>query len=89
MEVENKKLGNKKMKEKELEYYSKIANWDFSQIKYEEEYLTDWEYFDQIKRNTDESSLCLDIGTGGGEKVLKKYPNVRMLIATDFSKEKV
>lgn len=89
MEVENKKLGDKKMKEKELEYYSKIANWDFSQIKYEEEYLTDWEYFDQIKRNTDESSLCLDIGTGGGEKVLKKYPNVRMLIATDFSKEMI
>ncbi|MBR2743944.1 MAG: methyltransferase domain-containing protein [Clostridia bacterium] len=77
------------MKENELEYYSKVANWDFSEIKYEEEYLTDWEYFDQIKKNTNEKSLCLDIGTGGGEKVLKKYPNVRMLIATDFSKEMV
>ena len=42
------------MKEKELEYYSKIANWDFSEIKYEEEYLTNWEYFDQIKKNTNE-----------------------------------
>ncbi len=27
------------MKEKELEYYSKIANWDFSKINYEEEVL--------------------------------------------------
>ena len=45
------------MKEKELEYYSKIANWDFSQINYEEEYLTDWEYFDQIKKNTTEKSI--------------------------------
>lgn len=77
------------MKENELDYYSKIANWDFSQINYEEEYLTNWEYFDQIKKNTNEKSLCLDIGTGGGEKVLQRYPNVRMIIATDFSKEMI
>ncbi len=25
------------MKEKKFEYYSKVANWDFSEIKYEEE----------------------------------------------------
>ncbi|MBE5805184.1 MAG: methyltransferase domain-containing protein [Clostridiales bacterium] len=77
------------MKEKELEYYSKIANWDFTQIKYEEEIVTDWDYFEQIRENTNEKSLCLDIGTGGGEKVLRKYPNVGMLIATDFSKEMI
>ncbi|MBP3708040.1 MAG: methyltransferase domain-containing protein [Clostridia bacterium] len=77
------------MKENELEHYSKLANWDFSQIKYEVDDLTDWDYFGQIKKNTNEKSLCLDIGTGGGEKVLKKYPNVGMLIATDFSKEMV
>lgn len=77
------------MKEKELEYYSKIANWDFSQIKYEEEVLTDWNYFEQIRKNTNEKSLCLDIGTGGGEKVLRKYPNVGILIATDFSKQMI
>ena len=35
------------MKENELEYYSKVANWDFSQINYEEEVLTDWNYFEQ------------------------------------------
>ena len=78
-----------KIKEKTLEYYSKLANWDFSEIKYEEEYLTNWEYFDQIKKNTNEKSLCLDIGTGGGEKILKKYPAVRMLLATDFSKQMI
>ena len=27
------------MKENELEYYSKVANWDFSQINYEEEVI--------------------------------------------------
>lgn len=77
------------MKENELEYYSKVANWDFSQINYEEEVLTDWNYFEQIRANTDERSLCLDIGTGGGEKVLRKYPKVGMLVATDFSKEMI
>ncbi len=77
------------MKENELKYYSKIANWDFSQIKREVDVLTDWDYFEQIKKNTNEKSLCLDLGTGGGEKVLKDYPNVGMIIATDFSKEMV
>ncbi len=37
------------MKENELKYYSKIANWDFSQIKREVDVLTDWDYFEQIK----------------------------------------
>ena len=77
------------MKEKELEYYSKIANWDFSQIKRQTEKLTEWDYIEQIQKHTNEKSLCLDIGTGGGEKVLKRYPDVGMLIATDFSKEMI
>ena len=29
----------------ELEYYSKLANWDFTQINYTEEILTDWNFF--------------------------------------------
>lgn len=77
------------MREKELEYYSKIANWDFSEIKCEDEILTDWNFFKQIEKHTNEKSLCLDIGTGGGEKVLKNYPSVGMIIATDFSKEMI
>lgn len=36
-----------------------------------------------------EKSLCLDLGTGGGEKVLKHYPDVGMIIATDFSREMI
>ena len=77
------------MKENELEYYSKVANWDFSQIKCEREKLTDWDYFEEIRKHTNEKSLCLDLGTGGGEKVLKRYPRVGMIIATDFSKEMI
>lgn len=77
------------MKEDELKYYEKIGNWDFSQIKLKTEKLTDWDFYEKIKENTNEKSLCLDLGTGGGEKVLKYYPNVGMIIATDFSKEMI
>ena len=77
------------MKNYELEYYSEIANWDFSKIKCEEEVLTNWDYFTRIKKHTDEHSLCLDLGTGGGEAVLKHYPNVGMIIATDFSPDMI
>ena len=73
------------MKENELNYYEKIGNWDFSQIKYVVETLTNWDFYEKIKENTNEKSLCLDLGTGGGERVLKDYPDVGMIIATDFS----
>ena len=77
------------MQESELKYYERIGNWDFSRIKYETEELTKWDFYEKIKENTNEKSLCLDLGTGGGEKVLKYYPDVGMIIATDFSEEMI
>ncbi|MBQ6992074.1 MAG: methyltransferase domain-containing protein [Clostridia bacterium] len=77
------------MNEKELKYYERIGNWDFSQIKYKTENLTNWDFYEKIKENTNEKSICLDLGTGGGEKVLKYYPEVGMIIATDFSEEMI
>ena len=77
------------MQESELKYYERIGNWDFSQIKCKTEDLTDWEFYEKIRENTNEKSLCLDLGTGGGERVLKNYPNVGMIIATDFSEEMI
>lgn len=77
------------MQENELNYYEKIGNWDFSQIKCKTENLINWNYWEKIKENTNEKSLCLDLGTGGGEKVLKNYPDVGMIIATDFSEEMI
>lgn len=64
------------MDENELKYYEKIGNWDFSMIKIKTEELTNWDFYEKIKENTNEDSVCLDLGTGGGEKVLKKYPDV-------------
>ena len=77
------------MQESELKYYERIGNWDFSQIKCKTENLTNWDFYEKIKENTNEKSLCLDLGTGGGEKVLKNYPDVGMIIATDFSEEMI
>lgn len=77
------------MQEMELKYYEKLKNWDFSDIKCKTDKLTNWNFYEKIKENTNEKSLCLDLGTGGGENVLKSYPNVGMIIATDFSKEMI
>lgn len=77
------------MQQNELDYYENVGNWDFSQIKYKTEKITNWDFYEKIKENTNDYSLCLDLGTGGGEKVLKYYPTVGMIIATDFSKEMI
>ncbi|MBO5179361.1 MAG: methyltransferase domain-containing protein [Clostridia bacterium] len=73
------------MQKNELKYYEEVGNWDFSQIKYATEKMTNWDFYEKIRENTDGNSLCLDLGTGGGEKVLTLYPEVGMIIATDFS----
>lgn len=77
------------MQESELKYYEEIGNWDFSKIKCKSENVTTWDFYQKIKENTNEKSLCLDLGTGGGENVLNNYPDVGMIIATDFSEEMI
>lgn len=78
-----------KVQKSELNYYERIGNWDFSKIRYKTENVTNWDFYEEITENTNEKSLCLDLGTGGGENVLRNYPNVGMLIATDFSEEMI
>ena len=73
----------------ELNFYNKINNWDFSMIKYTEEYLTDWDFYKLLKLNTDKNSTVLDLGTGGGEKLLKFFPECKEIIGTDFSEEMI
>jgi trans-aconitate methyltransferase len=77
------------MQENELNYYERIGNWNFDDIKCEEERITNWDFYKEIEKYTNEKSLCLDLGTGGAEQILENYPNVGMIIATDFSKEMI
>ena len=77
--------------EKEKEYYSKEKNWDFSQIKYTTIYNpeNEFDFYTMIKKYSNEKSLCLDLGTGGGENLLRYYPEVGYIIAIDNSKEMI
>jgi len=77
--------------EKESKYYSQQKNWDFSQIKYTKVYDKDneFDFYSMIKKYSNKLSLCLDLGTGGGENLLKYYPEVGYIIAIDKSKEMI
>lgn len=70
---------------KEKEFYEKIKNWDFSHIKMIEEKFTNWDMYDVLRSIANEESVCLDLGTGGGENVLKHYPKVKYVLGTDYS----
>ena len=73
----------------EYEFYNTTKNWDFSDIKYVKENLTNWDMYDILKSNTTRESRLLDLGTGGGEKVLKYFPEVEEILATDYSEEMI
>ena len=65
---------------KELQYYENIKDWDFSQINYLSESYTNWELYDELKKVVTKDSKVLDLGTGGGEKLLEflsdnEFPN--------------
>ncbi len=75
------------MNNKEKEFYSNQKNWDFSKINYTIEKLSNWDFYKTISNYSNSTSLCLDLGTGGGENMLKYYPEVGYIIATDNSEE--
>lgn len=77
------------MKTNEHDYYSEIANWSFEDIKMTSETLTNWNYEEEIKKTIKPNSRVLDLGTAGGEKVLKHYPDCEEILATDFSSEMI
>lgn len=77
------------MKNNEKDYYEQIKNWDFSKFNIVSEKLTDWDMYEKLKEFTNENSKVLDLGTGGGEKVLECFPEVSEVLGTDFSKEMI
>lgn len=73
----------------ELTFYNKIKNWNFSDMNVEEENLTYWDMYSILNNVADKEDYILDLGTGGGEKVLNYFPNVSKIIGTDLSSEMV
>ena len=71
----------------EKEYYEQIKDWNFDEFQIETQKLTNWDMFEILKSITNENSRILDIGTGGGEKVIKYFlKDAKEIVATDFSK---
>ena len=73
------------MKNKEQHFYDEAKNWDFSDIKRTDESLTDWDMAAIINKTAKKNFRILDLGTGGGEKVLTCFPEVKEILGTDFS----
>ena len=73
----------------ELKFYNEIKNWDFSEIKYTEESLTNWNIYDLLNEKATKNSYILDLGTGGGEKLLENFPEVKKIVGTDLSPEMI
>lgn len=73
----------------EIDFYNKIKNWSFSDIGYTTETLTDWDMFEVLKEHVNSNSKVLDLGTGGGEKVIDFFPECQEILATDLAEEMV
>ncbi|MBO4813079.1 methyltransferase domain-containing protein [Candidatus Saccharibacteria bacterium] len=70
---------------KEKSFYDEAKDWDFSVIKMDEESLTDWDMYEILRQKVNEKSKILDLGTGGGEKILRYFPEVAEIVGTDLS----
>ena len=70
---------------KEKEYYEEIKDWDFSKFEIETESLTNWDLYEILNKITNKNSKLLDLGTGGGEKLLKSFPEAKEILGTDFA----
>ncbi len=77
------------MTKEEKTYYEEIKDWDFSMFNIESVHFTNWEMYEILKKITNKNSKVLDLGTGGGEKVLKEFPEVQEILGTDYSPEMI
>ncbi|MED1567635.1 class I SAM-dependent methyltransferase [Bacillus paramycoides] len=74
----------------ELEYknfYNKVGRsngWDFSKLKCETVGDT-WDFYGEVKERCKPSDILLDVGTDGGENVLKIASSAELLIGIDNS----
>ncbi len=75
--------------EKEIKYYDEVKDWNFDMFEIETESLTNWDMFEILKSVTNKNSKILDLGTGGGEKVLEFFPDCEEILATDLSQEMI
>lgn len=74
----------------ELEYKNfydkvgKINGWDFSKLQFMSEGVK-WDFYEEVSKRCKSSDILLDIGTGGGENVLKIASSLLFLVGIDLS----
>jgi SAM-dependent methyltransferase len=69
------------------DFYDRVGSeigWDFSSIKCVSEELS-WDFYTEVSKHCKPTDLLLDIGIGGGEKVLEIAKYICMLIGIDMS----
>ncbi len=70
----------------EKDYYDQIKDWNFDEFQILAEDYTNWDMYDILRNVTNENSKILDLGTGGGEKVISEFPEyAKEILATDLS----
>ncbi|RCW76845.1 class I SAM-dependent methyltransferase [Saliterribacillus persicus] len=70
------------------EFYDKVGKtngWDFSKIQSSSEGVS-WDFYEEVIKKCKKTDVLLDIGTGGGEKIIKIAPQLSFLIGIDLSK---
>ena len=74
----------------ELEYKNfydkvgKINGWDFSKLQVTTEGVK-WDFYEEETKRCKSSDILLDVGTGGGENVLKIASSLLLLVGIDIS----
>jgi SAM-dependent methyltransferase len=68
-------------------FYDKVGRlngWDFSKLKTISEGVK-WDFYKEVTKRCKKTDVLLDIGTGGGEKVLKIADSLQFLVGIDLS----
>ncbi len=71
----------------ELEFYDKVGKingWDFSKLNVTIEGVK-WDFYEEVTKRCKSSDILLDVGTGGGENVLRIASSLLFLIGIDLS----
>ncbi|SHN18778.1 class I SAM-dependent methyltransferase [Gracilibacillus kekensis] len=69
-------------------FYNKIGKvngWDFSNVKSFTEGVT-WDFYDEVQKRSKQTDVLLDIGTGGGENLIRISSSLLFSIGIDLSK---
>lgn len=69
------------------DFYNKVGSligWDFSNLQYTSDGV-EWELYDILKQKCKETDVLLDIGTGGGERILEISSKFKFVFGIDIS----